>query len=866
MRVSINTIRLLNEQYHTAGEPAPDGVEALAAKIGAQLGAIEEITDIGARYNNILIVRIVSCEQHPNADRLHVCMVDDGGKAESVARDEQGHVQVVCGAPNVRAGMLAVWLPPGATVPSTYGKEPFVLETRELRGVMSNGMMASPKELSLGDNHDGILEVDEDVAPGTLFVDAYGMRDDYVLDIENKMFTHRPDCFGMIGVAREIAGIQGQPFKSPDWYRADPPLPAAEAPALPLEVNNELPALVPRFTAVVMSNISVHASPVWLQVALSKLGLRPINNVVDLTNYYMVLTGQPLHAYDYDKVTALAARSGQPDGAARITVRYPHPGEKIRLLNGKEIAPRAEAIMIAAGDQLIGVGGVMGGADSEVDEHTANIILECATFDMYSIRRTSMTHGLFTDAVTRFNKGQSPLQNLAVLLKTVGDIRRIAGGRIAGEVVDAKNDKYPVRSPFASDFRERSMFEWQHVAAPVTLDRQFINARLGTDLATEQIKTLLQNVEFEVLAGETGASDSLKVIAPFWRTDIELPEDVVEEVGRLYGFDKLPRELPLRDLTPAPRDPLLQLKARIRAVLRRSGANEVLTYSFVHGNLLEKAGQDRAQAFRLANALSPDLQYYRLSLTPSLLERVHPNIKAGYDRFALFEIGKSHSKSAVDADGLPQELETVALVYATKRTDAKGAAYYEAQRFLTELARMNGLELDIVPMTAHVSLYDMPFEVKRSAVIRVRGSDDAIGVVGEYTSDVIRALKLPAKTAGFELGVAPFVKATPGLRYEALPRFPKLSQDICLSVPADMPYATVAAVLERAMDAHKPDATHVTLEPVDIYKAEAAADHKNMTFRITAASYERTLTDGVAGELLDQLATVAVSELHAARV
>jgi phenylalanyl-tRNA synthetase beta chain len=363
MKISLNTIRFLNEKFHSAGDPAPEGVNALVEKIGSQLGEVEETIEIGKKYDGVIIVKVVSCEKHPDADRLHVCMVDDGGVANDAPRDEDGLVQVVCGAPNVKAGVTVAWLPPGATVPSTYDNDPFVLEARELRGVVSNGMLASPKELAIGDSHEGLLLIDEDVAPGTPFAEYFNLKDDVVIDIENKMFTHRPDCFGWIGVAREIAGIQGQKFTSPEWYRSDASIEPPQLSTLPLEVRNEIPELVPRFTAVALSDVSIGPSPVWLQVALSKYGLRPISNIVDLTNYYMLLTGQPLHAYDYDKVRAL-------DGGdkATLVVRKPHDAEKLTLLNGKEIEPRKDAIMIATESQAIGLGGVMGGGNTEVDE------------------------------------------------------------------------------------------------------------------------------------------------------------------------------------------------------------------------------------------------------------------------------------------------------------------------------------------------------------------------------------------------------------------------------------------------------------------------------------------------------------------
>ncbi|HLZ15088.1 MAG TPA: phenylalanine--tRNA ligase subunit beta, partial [Candidatus Saccharimonadales bacterium] len=541
MKISVNALRFLNEYYGSAGDPAPDGVDALVQKIGAQLGAVEETIAFGKRLEQVVIVTIVSCEDHPDSDHLHICKVDDGGVVQQVERDEQGLVQIVTGAPNVRDGFVAAWLPPGSTVPETFDKDPFVLESRSLRGKMSHGMLASARELGLGDDHSGILEIDDElgpIQPGTPFVDAFHVRDDVIIDMENKMFTHRPDCFGWLGIAREIEGISGRPYKSPQWYRPDASIPGPEAEELKLEVRNELPELVPRFAAVALRDVTVKPSPVWLRIDLARAGLRSINNIVDYTNWYMLLTGQPLHAYDYDKVKALSE-----GGQATIVVRHPRQGEKIKLLNGKEIEPRGEAIMIATDKQLIGVGGVMGGGETEVDETTQNIIIECATFDMYSIRRTSMAHGLFTDAVTRFNKGQSPLQNVAVLGKIVGQVRDHAGGKVASPLIDDNH--------VPQDVRDRAS-----VHPPVSVSRQFINARLGFDLSAEEMKTLLTNVECKVEV----EGDELTVTAPFWRTDIEISEDVVEEVGRLYGYDKLPLELPRRGIAPAHKNALLELK------------------------------------------------------------------------------------------------------------------------------------------------------------------------------------------------------------------------------------------------------------------------------------------------------------------
>lgn len=843
MKVSLNTIRRFNERYNTTGDVAAVGVDALVAKIGAQLGGIDEVTPIGDTYRGIVIVKVVRCDKHPNADKLNVCAIDDGGITPDVKRDADGLVQVVCGAPNVRAGLTVAWLPPGATVPETVGKDPFVLEARELRGIVSNGMLASPKELALGDSHAGILEIDGEHQPGADFAETFGLKDDVLLDVENKMFTHRPDCFGFMGVARELAGIQDMAYTSPDWYLR-PEMPRGET-TLPLEVVNEAADVVPRFMAVAIKDVQIKPSPVWLQVELAKVGVKSINNIVDYTNWFMLLTGQPLHAYDYDKVKALSGDT------PKLVVRYPREGETIALLNGKTITPRAEAIMIATDQQLIGVGGVMGGTTTEVDDTTTSIIIECANFDMYSIRRTSMAHGLFTDAVTRFNKGQNPLQNPAVIAKIVHEITTHAGGVQASEVIDVVDcDKITVGP---AD-------HWNRNDVEVTAD--FINQRLGLSLSADEIIRLLENVEF----GKDVVDDIIKIYSPFWRTDIAQPEDIVEEIGRLYGLDKIPVTLPQRDLTPAVQDPQLLLKAKLRTTLAAAGANELLTYSFVHGDLLRKVGQNPECAYEVSNALSPDLQYYRLSLAPSLLEKVHPNHKAGYPEFVLFELGKTHVVGA-EKDGVPEEFERLAVVVAANAKAAAqygGAPFYQAKHYLLHVAQTLGIAERVrFEALAEDDDQDTTYYAAGRAA-RVLIDDVLVGYVGEYAASVHKALKLPEFCAGFELDLAPLLAQQTSMQYVQLPRFPKTSQDISLKVASDVSYAQVYDLARYTLEIAAPDGSRTTLAPVDIYQGE---DHntKTITLRATVANYERTLTDDEVSRAIAAIAAAAHEQLGAAQ-
>ncbi len=828
MKVSVNGLK----QY--AGIALP--VDRLVEKIGAQLGGIDEVVELGGKYQGIIVAKVGACQKHGNADKLSVCKIDDGGVAQDVQRDENGHVQVVCGAPNVRQGMLAAWLPPGTTVPASLGKDPLMLEAREIRGLQSNGMLASLKELALGDDHSGILEIPEgDAKPGDDFAQTFGL-DDYIIDIENKMFTHRPDLFGVLGVAREVAGIQHQAFKSPDWYVENPNIPPLETDELKLEVKNELPELVPRFTAITLGGVRVGPSPLWLQIYLAKMGQKSINNIVDYTNFFMLETGQPLHAYDYDKV------KDRSEGGATIVVRHPEKDEKITLLNGKEIEPRAEAVMIATDKQAVGIGGVMGGAETEVDTETTNIILECASFDMYSIRRTAMQHGLFTDAVTRFTKGQSPLQNEAVLAKIADEIRTHAGGKVASHLIDVKNEKVTANNP------------------QLGVSASFVNDRLGLGLSAEEMAGLLQNVEFNVAIRE----QSLAITPPFWRTDIEIPEDIVEEVGRLYGYDRLPLELPSHSIVPQGPDALLRLKRTLRHSLASMGANETLTYSFVHGDLLEKSGQSKDDAYKINNALSPGLQYYRLSLTPSLLSHVHHNAKAGFDRFALFELGKTHSKKNELTDGVPKETDTLSLVtVGSAAGSAAGSPFYQARAYLDQLAQKLGVELVYYPAERDPGLaMTAPFELTRSAFVTVKDSKGMLGIVGEYKKLVTKKLKLPRHSSGFEVGVKELLEQSAnaaGPAYKPLSRYPGTQQDICVQVAPTTAYKQVHETVQEAL-------AGLTLEtglmPIDIYQPDSA-QYKNITLRVSLADTAKTITAADAKAAVEKVSRLLESRLKA---
>jgi len=827
MKVSLNLVK----KFTKIKVPTPELIDL----IGSKIGAIESVTYLGERYEGAIIVKVVEVVRHSNADKLNVCKIDDGNVSDGLERDERGHIQVVCGAPNVEANMLAVWLKPGSVVPSTFSdKHPVTLEARDLRGFVSQGMLASSKELDLNNDHSGLLEIDKKAVVGQKFADLYEL-DDVIIDIENKMLTHRPDCFGILGIAREIAGITDTIFNSPTWYLDDQDKKIDFHKNSLIEIDNTIPELVPEFLVQVIENIEIKPSDVQTQSYLNRLGIRPINNVVDQTNYVMMITGQPLHAYDYDKLKALEHGASIP----KIVIRKPKPNEEVELLNGKSVKPSRDTIIIATDSHAIGLGGVMGGSTTEVDQTTKNIVVECATFDMYSIRRTSMGNGIFSEAVTRFNKGQSRLQNIHILPEITKSIMEVAGGSTDSTMVSDNKQKTPDQT-----FR-------------VGVD--FVNNLLGLDLDAKRMAKTLTNVEICVSETES----ELTIDPPFWRTDLEINEDIAEEVGRLYGYDKLVLSLPNRLAKPVTKNQLLDFKQSLRDLLVRVGGNETITYSFVHGNLIESIDQDTTRAYKLSNALSPDIQYYRLSLTPSLLEKIHPNVKDGYSKFVLFEMAKIVDKGFRDHEErtLPEEFNRLSLVLTDN--DAKGSAFYQARTYLDYLMSEFGLEarileLDDKHLDKRFTQASKIFEPIRSGLIYV--GNNFLGIIGEPEASVKKLLKLPYYTSMIEIDLDKLVGIAGGRSYTQLSRYPKIDQDICFRVPEEVIYINLYNMIKLEINKYFKN-TQISLVPLDIFKAENTKA-KQITLRLSLNSYTKTLKSSDLKDLMEALKTKVVSDFE----
>lgn len=788
-------------------------VEELATLVGSRLVEIEEIIDLSAKYKDVVVARVVSAEKLEGSDHLNVVMIDDGGLVADVERNSDGYVQVVCGASNVREGIFVAWLPPKTVVPETYSdKEPFVLESRKLRGVMSNGMIASARELDLFDEHEGILEIDKETKPGDSFAELYELND-YLLDIENKSLTHRPDTFGVIGFAREVAAIQGIQFETPEWLlNTSPSLQPVSQDVDLVKVSIDDSELSARYQAVVLNGIdNTKQSPLDIQIYLSRVGVRPINAVVDATNYLMLLTGQPLHAFDYDKLIAVSG------GVPEIHVRNGHEGETLNLLDGRTVNLDLTDIVIATGNTPIALAGAMGGSSTAIDENTTRVIIESATFNLYSLRATQMRHGIFSEAITRFTKGQPSALTAPVLSSAVYLLGQWAGAKQVSGVSEARG----------SDDSNSN----------IDLTLAEVNKLLGTDISIDEASVTLKNVEFEVSVKD----DIITTGAPYWRSDINIKEDVIEEIGRLRGFDSVAPTLATRSFNAVTMSEFDQVKELARDALVRAGGNEVLTYSFIHGDILNKAGLSTDDSYKIVNSISPDLQFYRQTLTPNLLNLVHPNIKQGYDNFAVFEINKTHNrKDGLTDELVPVELDLLAAVVTSKRSK-NNPAYYEAKNLVEYLAKAFNMSLAFrkidEPTTGSIS---KPFEHRRSAHIIDIRSGIAIGIVGEYRQSVTKNFKLPEHTAGFELEVRYLFEAIQqnDLNYSPISRYPGTERDICFNVDQSVDYE---AVVSAATNTLGNDDIEYAVLPVDIYQSKDSST-KNITVKIKLIPHKRTLT------------------------
>ncbi len=770
----------------------PRDIPALAHRLtmaGIELGAIERI---GGTWDNVFVAQLVDVQPHPNADRLRLATVDLGGE----------RVTVVCGAPNLTIGDRIVFARVGANLIDGHTGKPAVLKPAKIRGVESSGMCCSERELGLSEDHSRIIVLPADAPLGAPLADYMG---DTVLDLE--VTANRPDCLSMLGVAWEVAAIQGGAVRPPDTGYAEGGAPIESLARVEIEARD----LCPRYCATLVTGVRIGPSPRWMQERLTRAGMRPINNVVDVTNYVMLEYGQPLHAFDFRTL-----REG------RVIVRRARSGERMTTLDGVDRPLDPEMLVIADAGRAVALAGVMGGADTEVSDNTIDILLESANFNNIALRRTARGLNMRSEASLRFEKGLSPELPLPALRRATQLLAQICGGTAATGVIDV----YPGKSP----------------RQPLVLRARRVHQVLGVQMSTEEMAQPLSRLGFRC---DRHGDAELLVTVPYWRTDVTSEDDLAEEIARTIGYDQMPTTLNADTLPAYDPQPLRDMAERMRDILAGLGMQEVITYSLVSLAALEKVGAASPAPLRVANPMSPEQEYLRTSLRPNILATLAANEKHEEGPIRIFEVGRVYLPRAKD---LPEERTILCGVLSGPRSspswlmDQGVQGFYEAKGLLEALFARLGLA------PAFVAAEDGLLHPGRSARLEVKGA--TLGVLGEVHPSALGRFDVRSRpVALWEIDlerVLPLLSSAPR-KFKAVPRVPPAVRDMAVVVDAALPAQQVLEAVRR----------HGLVSEaalVDVYAgAQVPTGKKSLACRITLQSLDHTLTAEEAQKALDDL-------------
>jgi phenylalanyl-tRNA synthetase beta chain len=753
---------------------------------------VESVSDRYSYLDTVYVGRIEEIAPHPNAGKLHLCQVETG----------EGKVSVVCGAPNTQIGMLSAIALPGTEFP-----EGFVLEKSVIRGQASEGMLCSEGELGLGEDRSGIMALDPSLAVGDKLASALGLWDT-VFEIE--ITPNRPDCLSVIGVAREIAAIQKVGLTYPDFKLVD----RGDDIVKRTSVKIEAPDHCPRYVARLIEDIKIQPSPFWLQERLLSVGQRPINNIVDVTNFVLMETGQPLHAFDFDFLAE-----------NRIVVRTADKGETFVTLDQKERVLDAEMLMICDGQKAVAVGGIMGGLNSEIEDSTTRVLLESAYFNAVSVRRTSKRLGLSTDASYRFERGVDPAGQIAAANRAAKLMAELGGGRLISGLIDEHPNPQPLKS--------------------LKLSVKNTNRLLGTQMQRREIANLLKSIEFNVeKKGSKKETDFLTVTPPSFRVDISRPEDLMEEVARLSGYNHIPTTFPAMPATGRPYQKKIDVRDRTRRLMAGFGFHETTNYSFMHQKFADrlrlKADDPRRQRVDILNPLTEDQAAMRTSLVPGLLQTVHYNFSQQVKNLKIFEIGKIFINETPPQ--LPREPEILAGLWTGLRhavswhDQASVCDFYDIKGVAEGL--LKALQIDDVQFTRlpeNECTYTRP-----GHTAQILSNDKLLGLVGEIHPEVLANYDLKQPAFLFELHfdqLLPLIKDTK--QYRPIPKFPAIFRDITIIVDSDI--ETQKIIAEGYKQA---EALVESFNLVSVFEGKPIAeDKKSVSLRVTYRSPDKTLQD-----------------------
>jgi phenylalanyl-tRNA synthetase beta chain len=794
MRVSLNWLK----DYVDIDIPAKDLAERLTMS-GLEVEALEPL---GQSLQEILVAKILSIRRHPDADRLFICHMDTG----------DGEVPVVCSAPNLETGVMVPMALPGTRLPGGI-----IVEESQIRGERSVGMLLAEDEMGLTDDHTGIMILPSDLPPGAKVPEVVPLED-WVFDIG--ITPNRPDCACVIGVAREIAALTGQKLKNPEIKIAEGNTPIEDLSHVTL-VDSEG---CPRYAAGMIQGIELQPSPFWMRYRLHASGVRSINNVVDVTNYVLLEMGQPLHAFDYDRLRE-----------NRIVVKRAEDGETFSTLDGQSHTLNSEILMICDGERSVAVAGIMGGLNSEIFAGSKNVLVESAYFDPITIRRGSKKLGLSTEASYRFERGIDIEGVITALRRAVMLIHQLAGGQIVKGLID----NYP--RPFSVPVIE------------LRIDKT--NDFLGTSLSLETIAGFLKALEMGV---EEVDPNVIRVAPPTYRVDITREIDLMEEVARLEGYDKILVTSPRIRPSDEGDIPGLVLCDKTREIMVGLGFTEIITYSFISPDSAEFLGAGKGSPLRsfvkLLNPLTNDQSVMRTSLVPGLLDAVRANILHGEKDLKFFEWGKVfiHNETAQ----LPQEEPFLGTIM-TGMWDHK--AWYREERDVDFYDTKGAVEALLTSLGLDGFLFKRdhnPPYCHPEVSSQIHFGDTVIGYVGQILPEVMKSYDLESVTAYlFELDIKNLLEKMPERKaFEPYARFPAVFRDISLIVGRGVASAEVQEIIESAGGE-----LIETAELHDLYEGgKIDPSEKAFTFRICYRSKKGTLD----GQEINRLHETIINQIR----
>jgi len=759
---------------------------------------VEDVTKVGDKLNEVITARVARISPHPQAERLKLCTLQTAGEV----------LTVVCGAPNVREGQVVAYCPSGGCLPSGLK-----LGERVIKGVASPGMICSEKELDLGDDESGVLELAPDTCIGVALSKALPYIEDYVLEIS--VTPNRGDCLSVLGVAREMAALTDKKWKIPIFDIDESAFPVNE------RVRVDVPDadLCPRYVVRVVEGTTVGPSPLEVRLRLSRSGVRPISNVVDVTNLVLLECGQPLHAFDLATLQQ-----------SRIVVRRADPGERFVTLDGVERVLPKDALMIRDGERSVALAGIMGGLNSEIGSSTSCVLIESACFERLGIRRTAKMLGMTTEASYRFERGVDPEGALWAAHRAAHLIQKLGGGRVLQGVVDVYPT--PILRP----------------AVPVR--RAKVNSLLGLDLTMSQMTEYLKRLDIAV-DQEPEAADVMVCVPPSWRWDLEREVDFIEEVARINGFERIPLSMPsYMSAADCTRDDRKKLRV-VDESMTGAGFTEIISMSFVSKPVsLNFLPKDASPGFlELVNPLTEEMAVMRRSLLPGLLAAAVRNVHFKSFDLKLYEVGRVFRP--VDGMELPHEdLVLGALAMGRRYKDLwhfqrgevdiygkidadQQVDFYDLKGALETLFEAYSVsEANFIPCSERF------LHAGKSAAVFVEGRK--IGFVGELAPALIREYDLPSRALVFEILLEPlFVHWRKERVFKALPRYPYVERDISMMVETNCSGDQIKHLISRLGHGI---ITSVNL--FDLYRGESIPEgRQSMAFRVRYQSEDRTLTD-----------------------